>query len=605
MIGLSVELKDQEKDEHQQPLGLNKDMSILICPSNKRAFISHKNIKKVIKNRNINLRTNLNKYDNNCSPAESPEKIQKSLNNYYLNIRKIQSVGKYFQNKKPFQNKGKNKSKNSFSTYGLIKFIEIPEIKEFNLYYEIPFIGKYDFLFLLRGGLNKNDWIEKTKNIRRYPRHLKNTLFFQSQTKLQDIHKQSFPKIYQIYTNIKNAGMSLYKSKKYRESLEYFNYAYGLFKWIEFKNKNLKLNSINNEIFSILDEDIEEKRVIIRNNEKEEEMYKACIIYILEIMAYCHMELRIYSSAIECLDECETTAGNNFPDIYLRRAQARICNRKISDDGLKLAERDINKAIDLLLIHNANNQKNPYDNKGNSYKNVFNQEIYYKVKNNFNQVIQKRFEFKINSIRKLISKKFYYKKDKINSDIENNILNNNNEIKFKILKEIKKKYNLAVKFFTEMKNKDQLDLTYKEYESFYEVYSQFRYFYKFSTNSIDKKVIEQLNDNEKKQIFDENCQKIIETNKIHICEYIFAHGNYNIELYKYAVDKIMEEEKNNKNCENKTKFNIVQCVINLSKGKYFVIKISLCFMIICLVSIGFQMYYLKNFRRVGITEIDK
>ena len=46
-----------------------------------------------------------------------------------------------------------------------MKTVEIPQIKEFNFYYEIPLTGKYDFIFLLRGGLSKNDWILKTKKI--------------------------------------------------------------------------------------------------------------------------------------------------------------------------------------------------------------------------------------------------------------------------------------------------------------------------------------------------------------------------------------------------------------------------------------------------------
>lgn len=164
---------------------------------------------------------------------------------------------------------------------------------------------------------------------------------------------------------IKNKGINLYESKKYRECLESFNFAYGLFKWIEFKDKNIKMNSnsINNECFSILDDDIEEKEVISdTSTKKEEELYKFCVIYILEIMACCHMELRIYSYAIECLDECVNIAGNYLPDVYLRRAQARICNKKISDEELKLAEKDIDKSIDLVLAYNASILK-IYNNK--------------------------------------------------------------------------------------------------------------------------------------------------------------------------------------------------------------------------------------------------
>jgi hypothetical protein len=171
------------------------------------------------------------------------------------------------------------------------------------------------------------------------------------------------------------------------------------------------------------------------------------------------------------------------------------------------------------------------------------------------------------------------------------------------LKEIKKKYILAVKFFTETKNQAQLDLTYKEYESFYDVFNRFKSYYKFSINKIDKKVIEQLNDIEKKKLYDIKNQKLIEKNKICICEHIFIHGNYNVELYKYVVDKIFKEEKTKKMKEKK--FNLLQYILNLSKGKYFIMKVSFCFIILSLVTVAFQIYYFKHFRISGITEIDK
>ena len=607
MKGLSIEDKDHDPDEL---LNLSNETMTSTCPFVKRSL--HKKLNKSThKTNNIKIISNINNSELFSLSKESPEKIYNSLKSlYHLNKNKTKKNRKKITLKKiTFEPENKNKNKkihtNNIDSYIVMKKFEFPQIKEFNFYYEIPLIGKYDFIFLLRGGLSKNDWLEKTKKVRNYPRHLKNTLFFQSQTKLKKIHKESFSKIYEIYITIKKNGINLYTNKKYKECLEHFNYAYGLFKWIEFKDSNIKLNSINNESFSILDDDIEEKQVLIdyNNNNKEEELYMACLIYILEIMAYCNMELRFYSSAIECLDECVSIAGNYLPDIYLRRAQARIYNKKISDEELKKAEKDINKAINLVLLHNSNIQEQNHNNN-NFY--LINTDIYYKTKNKYNQIIQKRLETNINIIRRLLGKNTSYKNELL-FDNNDNILylnSQDNERQYRILKEIKKKYNLAVKFFNETKNQDQLDLTYKEYESFYEVFNKFKYYYKFSINSINKKVIEQLNDNEKKKLFDIKNQKIIEKNKICICEYIFIHGNYNVELYKYVVDKIFEEEKAKKMKENKSKFNIFQYILNLSKGKYVIFKISLCFIILSLVTVAFQMYYLTHFRKMQELLID-
>ncbi len=616
MKGLCNEDKDYDSDDQLNQYKEIKEIKTSTCPLTKRSLLKKKYNKSAYKTNNINIISNLNNSDLQL-PNESPKKIQNTLKSYYSIIK---------QNKKNYQKKEqKNKALNLVNknniNYIFMKTVEIPQIKEFNFYYEIPLTGKYDFIFLLRGGLSKNDWILKTKNIRKCPRYLKNTLFFQSQIKLQEIHKYNFSKIYRLYMMIKKKGIDLYTNKKYRECIELFNYAYGLFKWIEFKDKNFKINLINNETFAILDDAIEEKKVIMEHaNDKEEEIYKSSILFILEIMAYCHIELRLYSNAIECLDECVSIARNNYPDVYLRRAQARIYNKKISDEELKMAEKDINKALNLVLLHNSNIQKkyNPDANINYSNQNIINTEIYYKTKNKFNQIIQKRLEIKINNIRKLIGQFPNCCNCNNNAIINNQLLhdkNNDNipyinsqdiERQYKILKEIKKKYNLAVKFFTKTKNQDQLDLTYKEYESFNEVFYKFKYFYKFSINSLDKRVIEHLNDNEKRILFDSKNKKIIEKNKIRICEHIFIHGNYNVELYKYVVDKIFEEEKSKKTKDNKVKYNILHQILNSSfKGKNFIIKISLCFIILNLVTIGFHMCYLKHFRNTGIIEIDK
>ena len=55
-----------------------------------------------------------------------------------------------------------------------------PKNKDFEEFYEIR---NYDFMFFLRGGLSQEEWIEKTKIIRKYPRHFKYTLFYQNQEK--------------------------------------------------------------------------------------------------------------------------------------------------------------------------------------------------------------------------------------------------------------------------------------------------------------------------------------------------------------------------------------------------------------------------------------
>ena len=570
MKGLNIEDKDSLKEYLIDSLYTSKTLP---CPSYKRSFIPTQNPKSSKSNKNKKVTINIITHLNNLNSSKLSE---------FSPIKKKSSP--------------KNKNNQTQTKFNFIQnFFKFPEIKEFKLYYEIPFHGKYDFIFLLRGNMEKTDWTKKTSKIRTFPRHLKNTLFYQDNDKFKKIHLLNLKKIYQIYSKIKNGGLILYNNRKFRECLEQFNYAYGLFKWIEFKDKNIKLNEvIKKNNFTILDSDIDEKRIIINsNNNNLEEMYKACLIYILEIMAYCNIELRLFSHAIECLEECAILAHNNFPDVYLRCAQARIYNKKSTDEELKLAEKDINKAINMV---NKNNNKNKID-RG----------IYYRTKNKLNQIIKKRLETKVKYIKALLKRNLNLKnKNKNLNNSNDNVLYikiDDNKRQYKILKEIKKKYVLAFKFFTETKNYIQLDLTYKEYESFYDIYNKFKFFYKFNPSKINEKILHHLNENEKNILFDVKNKNLIEKNKKNICEYIFSNSNYNKELYKYAVDKILEEEKTQN--EKDIKSSKIKNEINDKNKKCFVIKTSICSFILIFVSVGLQIFYLKNIRNVGFRSIYK
>ena len=577
MKGLNIKGKDSLNEYLTHPLYQPNNC---YCPSYKRSVISSKKEKqnKINKSLTINIFSHLNNINSSKLSESSP-------------IRKNNSL-KEEQEIYNEQNMIKN---------DLIKF---PEIKEFNLYYEIPFHGKYDFIFLLKGNLDKSEWANKTTKLRNYPRHLKYTLFYQNDIKLQQIHKSSLSKIYQIFLRIKSVGLNLYNNNKFRDCLEQFNFAYGLFKWLEFRDKNIKLNEImNNENFVILDRDIEEK-IINYNNNKIENIYKASLIYILEIMAYCNIELRLFSNSIECLEECVILGKENFPDIYLRLAQARIYNKKSSDEELALAEKNINKGINLVLLHNTRNK--------NQRKYLIDINIYNKTKNKLNQIIKARLETKLKYIKALLKQNLNFKNNYLNNTNKNGENNDNvlyikmNDInrQYKILKEIKKKYILAFKFFTESKNYPQLNLTYKEYETFYDIYQKFKFFYKFSSTSIlNDNIFINLSPHEKRILNDLNSKKLIEKNKMNICEHIFMNGNYNNELYKYAVDKIFEEEKNKNEKDNK--LNSIKKDINYSKRKCFVIKSSIGFLVLILISIWFQIYYLKSIRKAGYKSVYK
>lgn len=49
---------------------------------------------------------------------------------------------------------------------------------------------------------------------------------------------------------------------------------------------------------------------------------------------------------------------------------------------------------------------------------------------------------------------------------------------------MKMKYKIAIKFYTETRNEEQLNFAYNEIENFMESYSEFKWFFKFDINKI-------------------------------------------------------------------------------------------------------------------------
>lgn len=62
---------------------------------------------------------------------------------------------------------------------------------------------------------------------------------------------------------------------------------------------------------------------------------------------------------------------------------------------------------------------------------------------------------------------------------------------------MKSKYNLAIKFFTEAKNEEQLDLSYKEIEKFMTTFNKFKFYLNFSLLNLSEVELKELTDDEK------------------------------------------------------------------------------------------------------------
>lgn len=93
-----------------------------------------------------------------------------------------------------------------------------PINREFDLNFEIEMHGPFDYLFELRGNLNKADYIQKTEKIRNFPKHLKYSLFCNEY--IRQIRKMDFAIISSLFEIMKRKGNKMYKKKLYRESID-------------------------------------------------------------------------------------------------------------------------------------------------------------------------------------------------------------------------------------------------------------------------------------------------------------------------------------------------------------------------------------------------
>ena len=223
-----------------------------------------------------------------------------------------------------------------------------PQHKQFNFFYEIQLYGQYDFIFDFKGEMSKAEFMNKTEKIRKLPYHLKYTLF--STEEIKKLRQKEFAFIYFHFDEMKEKGNKMYKRGKFREAIDFYIAAYSLLKWIEFKDPhNKNFTKLLREQTPILDEDIKEGKCSKLNwmtNALEEDSYRFCMINLLLSLSYAYMELRHYSSAIHCLDEC-LTYDDSVPDVYFRRAQARIYNKFSDLNSLIVALADIQRAMSL------------------------------------------------------------------------------------------------------------------------------------------------------------------------------------------------------------------------------------------------------------------
>jgi hypothetical protein len=266
-----------------------------------------------------------------------------------------------------------------------------------------------------------------------------------------------------------------------------------------------------------------------------------------------------------------------------------------------MAQNDIEKAIKLGEQYNIDIKKE-YDETSPIYRRIIDLEIYYNTKKKLDKIIDDRINKKVYGIRRIIGKICDKDHENMRHEeamlIESLVLSRKEDIYryYKVLKEMKQQYKQIIQFFSETNNPQQLDYTYDEYEKFMEQYELFKFYYKFQIDSIDPKVVNKLTEEEKKMLMDESQYDFYFKRIMHLCEDTYSHGDYNIEVFQFSFDTVLEEEAQEREEEEKRKEALNPKVswgdylANIPKGK-FGVYLTICFVILTLMAIGFQMLF--------------
>ena len=81
---------------------------------------------------------------------------------------------------------------------------------------------------------------------------------------------------------------------------------------------------------------------------------------------------------------------------------------------------------------------------------------------------------------------------------------------------------------------------------------------------------------------------------MHLCENIYSHGYYNIDVFQFSLETVLEEESKEKEKEEKKEKMNQQgkeannFLMKISKGK-FGLYVTICFIMLTIIAIGSQL----------------
>ena len=469
---------------------------------------------------------------------------------------------------------------------------------KFEYHYEVPLPETIqDFRFNITN--YSKEGIENSKILRNMPRHLRNTIFIKND-KVDQLRKREFPVLFLLCEEMKEKAYKLYESKKYIEALNLYNVMYSLFKWVVIKDPKKREAFLTNYDFkeenNLYDKDIEIRRINTnKENDYEENGFKAYLINILKGICYCYMNMRHYSEAVKCMDEAMSYVLVSRGEVLFRRAQAIMYNKFSELKELNQAHADLCQAKMFKKIELINEHMKDLENliKEKKYRKFAN------VKSLFNQT---------NYAMNVITTK--------NLDVRDHIYHSYDDIYFgaKIVEEMKDTFSSSIKFFQgklkekkkEKNNINKSEKDYKEfledYDKFYDFYNEYSFYINLTVVNLDKEILDKLDDNDKdtiKQIKkNETMNLLFKDFRLKKAQEIYDNMDWNMTIWKFCFDTVSErekklkEEQRKKNKDNKLT-SLKKLISNPLSNTQHAIATFL-FAIITLLTIGLYAMYFND-----------
>lgn len=338
---------------------------------------------------------------------------------------------------------------------------------------------------------NRFTFLKPSLNSHNLPPYLCNTLAHPLQ--LKKLRSMGIMEKLAPFDDFKKEGNRLYHIEDYEKALDCYEHAYGIYKYLETKNKDNY-------------EDVEV--IISQGKNKEENTYRDfALISVLKTISLSFAHLRNFSEAYEAISEALELKPCD-PKLLVLRAKFVLSNLK--EQNLQGALNDIEKAIE-------------------------NDQSYSNFKTMFEEITSQRKKIHEEILADLANS---YAKCHWGYELE---LNNEKELEHKIIEKMEEKYYEMIHFYLENNKSGNLVRIREEMKSLQMILYKMDFAYEVDENN--QKLLAMIKEKTQEEKEEKINVAALEAVKRTYVSLIFNEGKFNEQLLAYCMEKCTEEEK--------------------------------------------------------------